>query len=47
LRTTKEPQIEEKDLEKDSAQIIRATLAIERGIADGLEKMLKEAEASS
>ncbi len=36
------PQIAEKAPDEDPAQLIRETLAIEREIADGLEKLLRE-----
>lgn len=36
----------EKAPEEDPIQLIRETLAIEREIADGLEKLLKEIEAT-
>jgi len=39
------PQIAEKPPDEDPAELIRETLSIEREIADGLEKLLKEAEA--
>lgn len=39
------PQIAEKAPDDDPAQLIRETLAIEREIADGLEKLLQEVEA--
>jgi len=39
------PQIAEKAPDDDPAQLIRETLAIEREIAQGLEKLLKEIEA--
>ncbi len=39
------PQIAEKAPEEDPAQLIRETLAIEREIAEGLEKLLREVEA--
>ncbi len=38
------PQIAEKAPDDDPAQLIRETLAIEREIAEGLEKLLKEIE---
>ena len=38
------PQISEKVPDEDPAELIRETLAIERKIADGLEKLLKEIE---
>jgi len=38
------PQIGEKVPDEDPAELIRETLAIEREIADGLEKLLKEIE---
>ena len=38
------PQIAEKAPDEDPAQLIRETLAIEREIAEGLEKLLKEIE---
>jgi len=38
------PQIAEKAPNEDPAQLIRETLAIEREIAEGLEKLLKEIE---
>lgn len=41
------PQITEKPPEEDPAQLIGETLAIEREIAAGLEKLLKEVEAAS
>ena len=40
------PQIAEKAPDEDPAELIRETLAIEREIADGLEKLLQEREAS-
>jgi len=39
-----EPQIAEKAPDEDPAQLIRETLAIEREIAEGLEKLLREVE---
>ena len=39
------PQIAEKAPDDDPAQLIRETLAIERDIAGGLEKLLQEVEA--
>lgn len=39
------PQIAEKAPDDDPAQLIRETLAIEREIAEGLEKLLQEVEA--
>ncbi|HOI96724.1 MAG TPA: class I SAM-dependent DNA methyltransferase [Syntrophobacter fumaroxidans] len=39
------PQIAEKAPDEDPAQLIRETLAIERDIAAGLEKLLREVEA--
>jgi len=39
------PQIAEKAPDDDPAQLIRETLAIERDIAGGLEKLLREVEA--
>lgn len=38
------PQVAEKAPDEDPAQLIRETLAIEREIAEGLEKLLKEVE---
>ena len=38
------PQIAEKPPDEDPAQLIRETLEIEREIADGLERLLKEVE---
>lgn len=38
------PQVAEKVPDEDPAQLIRETLAIEREIADGLEKLLREVE---
>ena len=38
------PQVAEKAPEEDPAELIREVLAIEREIADGLEKLLKEVE---
>lgn len=38
------PEIAEKPPDEDPAQLIRETLAIEREIADGLERLLKEVE---
>jgi type I restriction enzyme M protein len=40
------PQIAEKAPDEDPAELIKATLALERDIADGLEKLLREVEAS-
>ena len=40
-----EPQIAEKAPDEDPAELIRETLAIEREIAEGLEKLLREVEA--
>lgn len=39
------PQVAEKAPEEDPADLIRETLAIEREITEGLEKLLKEVEA--
>jgi type I restriction enzyme M protein len=39
------PQVAEKAPDEDPAELIRETLAIEREIAEGLEKLLKEVEA--
>jgi type I restriction enzyme M protein len=39
------PQISEKVPDEDPAELIRETLAIEREIADGLKKLLKEIES--
>jgi len=39
------PQMAEKAPEEDPAELIRETLKIEREIAEGLEKLLKEVEA--
>jgi len=39
------PQISEKMPDEDPTELIRETLAIEREIADGLEKLLKEIES--
>jgi len=41
------PQVAEAAPEEDPVELIRDTLTIERGIAEGLEKLLKEVEASS
>jgi len=38
------PQIAEKAPDEDPAELIRETLAIEREIAEGLEKLLREIE---
>jgi type I restriction enzyme M protein len=38
------PQVGEKPPDEDPAQLIRDTLAIEREIAEGLEKLLREVE---
>jgi type I restriction enzyme M protein len=40
------PQIAEKAPDDDPAELIRETLAIEREIAEGLEKLLREVEAA-
>lgn len=40
------PQVAEKAPEEDPAQLIRETLAIEREITDGLEKLLKDVESA-
>ncbi len=40
------PQIAEKAPDEDPAQLIRETLEIEREIERGLEKLLKEIEAT-
>lgn len=39
------PQIAEKAPDEDPVQLIQETLAIEREIAEGLEKLLREVEA--
>lgn len=41
------PQIAENAPDEDPAELIRETLALEHEIAEGLEKLLKEVEASS
>jgi type I restriction enzyme M protein len=41
------PQLVEKAPDEDPAQLIRETLAVERGIADGLEKLLQSVEEQS
>jgi type I restriction enzyme M protein len=38
------PQIAEKAPDEDPAELIRETLAIEREITEGLEKLLREVE---
>jgi type I restriction enzyme M protein len=40
------PQIAEKAPDDDPAELIRETLAIEREIEEGLEKLLREVEAA-